>query len=388
MQKSFRKHNLKLAIFLSYREATEGGGFTITDDILNEILKTYKKNNIIFILLNDKKNFLKKKIAKAGFKYKVFYENKITIKIKNFVFSLFPFLFKIYNNLNLNPFLNFQKKNNINLVWFLSAEYYFPLFSKYISTVWDLQHLTHPKFPENGNLIRRFYRGIVIKNFLKNSHRIITGSSILIKIMKKEYNISSKKFIYNKHPTPNLFVKFKKQTKKIKNLNNFFLYPANFWQHKNHLNLFEGFKRFNKKNKDKYKLVLVGDIKDKNYYNQLIRLYKKKDIENSFKILNFVTISFLIRLYDNCLAIIYSSYAGPENLPPLEAMARKKNIICSIYPGAKEQLKNIPIYFNPNSPVSIERALNIFIKTKRKKQFFVRSTSNYIHCVLKNIHND
>ena len=53
MQKSFRKHNLKLAIFLSYREAIEGGGFTITDDIFNEILKTYKKNNIIFILLND-----------------------------------------------------------------------------------------------------------------------------------------------------------------------------------------------------------------------------------------------------------------------------------------------------------------------------------------------
>ena len=387
MQKSFRKHHLKLAIFLSYREPSEGGGFTITDDILNEILKTYKKNNIIFILLNDKKDFLKKKITKAGFKYKVFYENKILIKIKNFLFSLFPLLLKIYNNLNLNSFLNFQKHNNINVVWFLSAEYYFPLFSKYVSTVWDLQHLTHPKFPENGSLIRRFYRGIVIKNFLKNSYRIITGSSILIKIMKKEYNISSEKFIYNKHPTPNLFVKFKKQAKKIKNLNNFFLYPANFWQHKNHLNLFEGFKRFNKKYKDKYKLVLVGDIKDKPYYNKLIRIYKKKGTENSFKILNFVTISFLIRLYDNCLAIIYSSYAGPENLPPLEAMARKKNIICSSYPGAKEQLKNIPIYFNPYSPVSIEHALNIFIKTKRKKQFFVRSTSNYIDCVLKNISN-
>ena len=43
MQKSFRKHNLKLAIFLSYREPSEGGGFTITDDILNVILKKYKK---------------------------------------------------------------------------------------------------------------------------------------------------------------------------------------------------------------------------------------------------------------------------------------------------------------------------------------------------------
>ena len=48
MQKSFRKHNLKLAIFLSYREPSEGGGFTITDDILNVILKKYKRNrNVI-----------------------------------------------------------------------------------------------------------------------------------------------------------------------------------------------------------------------------------------------------------------------------------------------------------------------------------------------------
>tara|TARA_B100001248_G_scaffold153417_1_gene115370 strand:- start:8843 stop:10006 length:1164 start_codon:yes stop_codon:yes gene_type:complete len=387
MQKSFRKHNLKLAIFLSYREPSEGGGFTITDDILNVILKKYKRNNIIFILLNDKKNFLKKKIIKAGFKYRVFYENKTLIKIKNFIFSLFPFLLKIYNNLNFNSFLNFQKKNDINIVWFLSAEYYYPLFSKYISTVWDLQHLTHSKFPENGSLMRRFYRGIVIKNFLNNSYRIITGSNILIKLMKKEYKISSNKFIYNNHPTPDLFIKFKKQSKKIKNLNNFFLYPANFWQHKNHLNLFEGFKRFNKKNGNKYKLVLVGDIKDTHHFNKLKKKYKS-DIEKNFKILKFVNISYLIRLYDNSLAIIYSSFAGPENLPPLEAMARKKNIICSNYPGAKEQLKNIPIYFNPTSPLSIDFALNKFIKSKIKKPFFVRPTTNYIDRVFNKIYYD
>ena len=43
MQKSFRKYNLKSAIFLSYRHPSEGGGFTITDDILNTILKNAKK---------------------------------------------------------------------------------------------------------------------------------------------------------------------------------------------------------------------------------------------------------------------------------------------------------------------------------------------------------
>ena len=77
----------------------------------------------------------------------------------------------------------------------------------------------------------------------------------------------------------------------------------------------------------------------------------------------------MIELYDNCLALIYSSFAGPENLPPLEAMARKKPIICSNYPGAKEQLKDVPIYFNPKKANSIKIALNKFVK-KIKKKFF------------------
>ena len=50
MQRSFRKHNLKLGVFLSYREPSEGGGFTITEDILNSILtKSTNKNSIHYI---------------------------------------------------------------------------------------------------------------------------------------------------------------------------------------------------------------------------------------------------------------------------------------------------------------------------------------------------
>ena len=59
MQKSFSKHSLKLGIFVSYRDPTDGGGYTITQDILNTILKRFKKK-FIFIILNDKKNILKK----------------------------------------------------------------------------------------------------------------------------------------------------------------------------------------------------------------------------------------------------------------------------------------------------------------------------------------
>ena len=74
----------------------------------------------------------------------------------------------------------------------------------------------------------------------------------------------------------------------------------------------------------------------------------------------------LISLYDDCFAVIYGSFSGPENLPPIEALARKKTLINSNYPGAKEQLKDFPIYFNPKSPKDIASSMQ---KSLKKKSF-------------------
>ena len=384
MIKIFNNKNFKLGVFLSYRSPEEGGGFTITYDILNSILTAnIVKKHINFIILNDKNHILKKKIIKAGFQCYELKDKYFLLKIKSFIFSLFPFLLKIYNFFNFNQYLNLQKKNKINTVWFLSAEYYYPLFSKYVSTVWDLQHITHHKFPETGGFFRKIYRKHVIKNFLKKSYKIITGSNVLIEIIKKKYDINRNKIIYNQHPTPSIFLKKPKERKKV-NFKNYFLYPANFWQHKNHLNLFEGFKNFNKKYNFKFKLILVGDIKDKLYFQKINKHYLN-DFKKNFIILKFVSINKLINLYDHCLALIYSSYAGPENLPPLEAMARKKPLICSNYPGAKEQLKKIPIYFNPNNPKSITKSLEKYLLSKKNKKYFVRKTEDYVLKVLNEI---
>ena len=96
-----------------------------------------------------------------------------------------------------------------------------------------------------------------------------------------------------------------------------------------------------------------------------------KDAGDKIKIVGHVSVNHLISLYDNCHAVIYASYSGPENLPPIEALARRKKIINSNYPGAKEQLKNFPIYFNPKSPKdianSMQKSLNKKLKIKKRK---------------------
>lgn len=76
--------------------------------------------------------------------------------------------------------------------------------------------MTHSNFPETGSFLRKLYREIVIKNFLKNSYKIITGSKILIKLIIKNYNLPLYKFIYNNHPTPKIFIDTKSKQKKTR----------------------------------------------------------------------------------------------------------------------------------------------------------------------------
>jgi len=88
---------VKIGIFLSSRNSREGGGYTITYDIFKSLFKNIKdKNRYIFIIQNDFDNSLKKIIIKNNFQYKEYSVNKFTIKIKNFLFSKFSFLLKIY----------------------------------------------------------------------------------------------------------------------------------------------------------------------------------------------------------------------------------------------------------------------------------------------------
>jgi len=380
---------VRIGIFLSSRNPKEGGGYTITYDIFKSLFKNIKdkdKSQYIFIILNDFDNSLKKIIIKNNFKYKEYKENKFIIKIKNFLFSKFPTLLKIYRKFDLDKFQRLENELNIGVVWFISAEYFYPIFKKYISTVWDLQHRTHSQFPEVGGIFIKYYRDSVISSFLKNSYKIITGTNYLKNKITEFYDIKKNKIVLVPHPTPTIYLR---NIQLYKTKKKYFFYPANFWPHKNHLNLIKGFDQFNFKNNYEYELILVGSIKNRKYFHKILKLKNSLNSNLNIKILNFVTIKKMINLYDNCLALIYASYCGPENLPPLEAFARNKPVICSEYEGAREQLKELPIFFDPNNPRAIANAIIFFLKNRMtvnyRKFALSRSIDKYFFTVLREL---
>ena len=359
---------MNVGIFLKSRNETEGGGYTLTYDILNNLLENLQsyKCNFFFVFVNNLPRKIEILLKKNNIKYINIIETEPIIKIKSFFFSRFYLFLKIYNYLNLNKIDNFFKKNNVDFIWPLSSELRFPFSIPYLFTIWDLQHKTIPEYKEVGSFFTKIYREQLIKINLIKSKYIITGNQFGKKEILKYYNINDKnKIILNCHPTPSWILNIKKNNLyKKKKLKNYFLYPANFWSHKNHLNLIKGFSIFNRIKKYKFKLILVGNIVDRSYVKKIKKFIMKNKINSYVKIFGFVTRKKLANLYDNCIALVYLSVSGPENLPPLEAFARGKPVLYSNFEGSKEQLGNLPIYVDHFNPTDIARGMNLILKKK------------------------
>jgi hypothetical protein len=382
---------MNVGIFLKSRNLTAGGGYTLTYDILTTLLENLKsyKCNFFFVFVNNIPKEIEILLKKNKIKYINIFEIEAIDKIKNFFFSKFFLFLKIYNFLNLNKTENFFRKNYVDFIWPLSSELRFPFSIPYIFTLWDLQYKTIPEYKEVGSFFIKTYREQLVRVNLAQSKYIITGNRFGKKEILKYYNINKNKIILNCHPTPSWILNIKKSNfHKKKKLNNFFLYPANFWSHKNHLNLIKGFSIFNSIKKNKFKLILVGNIVDRHNFKKIQKFIMKDKVNSYVKIFGFVKRKTLANLYDNCVALVYLSVSGPENLPPLEAFARGKPVLYSNFEGSKDQLKNLPIYVDHFNPTDIARGMNLILKKKIKSNKLInfaksRNTKKYINKIFE-----
>lgn len=147
-----------------------------------------------------------------------------------------------------------------------------------VSTILDIQHEFYPQFFDAGELAHRkkFYQNIVnrvervacISNYTKETFCSVYG-----------FDKDRAKTIY-------IAIQNRFQTKDDSVLQRFCLtkdsylvYPANFWEHKNHKLLLNAFSMYAAKQKQA-KLVLTGNpLEQKQYYEKLLeRLYIREQV--------------------------------------------------------------------------------------------------------------
>jgi glycosyltransferase involved in cell wall biosynthesis len=72
----------------------------------------------------------------------------------------------------------------------------------------------------------------------------------------------------------------------------------------------------------------------------------------------FVDREDLAALYSNCFALLYPSFFGPDNIPPLEAMSYRAPALVADVPGALEQYGDAVLRFDPGDPSQIVDCVN------------------------------
>lgn len=250
-------------------------------------------------------------------------------------------------------------KFGVEMIWFVGGLYDTPNVP-FFTTVWDVQHRTHPYYPEVSSDGIWDYREAFLQRHLKRAACIITGTEVGVQELGKFYGIPDDNVLIAPHPTPRFALTAAAKDPQpfpdhLAVERDFLIYPAQFWPHKNHATLILALANLRQRGFTVPQLVLVGS--DKGNKDFIERLALEAGVLDRVCFAGFVSIKDLVSLYQHATAMVYPSASGPENLPPLEAFALRCPVIASDFEGSREQLGQAAHFFKPMDAAALSDAI-------------------------------
>jgi glycosyltransferase involved in cell wall biosynthesis len=232
-------------------------------------------------------------------------------------------------------------KLGLDVVWYLDppAEVLtVPVFA----TVLDLAHRQHPFFPEVSvkDWVWSEREGYYAE-VLPRAARILVGTQTGKNQIIRCYGVNPANVIVNPFPTPVLApsaetLRHDEVLTRHGLSPGYLFYPAQFWPHKNHVNLLLALKYLETAHGLTPVLVLTGS--DKGNLPHVVQVIDELALGKRVHILGFVPGTDMASLYQNAAALVYPSFFGPDNLPPLEAFSLGCPVLAGRIEGVEEQL--------------------------------------------------
>lgn len=221
----------------------------------------------------------------------------------------------------------------------------------FITIHWDIGHRSTYMFPEFSESFQS--REVYYNSVLNRALYILTETETGKKELVNYANISADRIgvvpmfpgaiIRENVPLQlqeELLTKFK-LTK-----DQFFIYPAQFWPHKNHILLIEAMEKVAQIH-PKIKLILTGSNKGNLSY--ITSCINERKLNDSIQIMGFVSNEELFTFYKNAIALVMPTYLGPSNMPPLEAANLGCPVLLSDLEGHREMMGDYATYFDPTN---------------------------------------
>ena len=234
-------------------------------------------------------------------------------------------------------------RERIDLVWFGTPRAEDCRGRPFVFTVWDLEHLEQPWFPEVSADGEWELRQVFYSRYVPRATRIIVPNSAGREQLLRHFHVGPERVLVLPHPTP----EFARRAPDSPDVGGgpaipapYLLYPAQYWSHKNHATLLRALAQL-----PGYTLACVGS--DKGYLDHVRGIARDLGVLERVRFLGFVETDALAALYRGAHALVYLSFFGPENLPPLEAFALGCPVVQADVPGAHEQLGNAALFVPP-----------------------------------------
>ena len=340
-------------------------------------LSEIKQFNFIYITTYDKtKKILENKLGK---KILLYNKNNFLNKLNNRLKRVFSFLPIDY------PFQRFLLKKKVDLVYFLDSSSLSTTVkkTKFIYSILDIDHRNQKKLKEFKKIFKKRDDEYLFSS--KNASKIIIGANKLKKEILDAYKIDYRKIVEIKFPPILTSIdsyqneSIREEILNINKVGNYLLYPAQFWEHKNHIYIVDAVDFLKKERELDFKIIFTGH--DKGNLLNIKSIIKNKNLEESFVIFDYVKDEELIYLYKNCSCIIIPTLVAPHTFPLYEAFYFKKPVIYNKF-ILDEQLLHRVIKLDVNEIENFKEALNHL-----KDEEFIKKITNDNYQYYKKIFN-
>jgi glycosyltransferase involved in cell wall biosynthesis len=250
-------------------------------------------------------------------------------------------------------------EQGIEFVWFAS-HYFEECEQPYMATVWDLAHIVYPWFPEVGAEGEWERRQHYFERYLGRPARVIVPNEALTGLLVNAFPMPRERVVEIPFATPEWALEpHPHDDGEVLRRHGieepFLFYPAQFWAHKNHITGLRALRELNAGRDTPLSLVFVGS--DKGTLEHVRSVAAELGVADQVHFLGFIEQGDLVSLYGRAHALLYLSFFGPSNLPPLEACALGCPVVCADVPGMRIQLGDAAAFAAPTDVAGFAAAV-------------------------------
>jgi len=244
-----------------------------------------------------------------------------------------------------------------------------------VSVIYDLQYADYPQYFEEQN---RSQRRQNFTEACRRSDRLVCISDFVRRRVLEESGLSQERVttvhiqLAHRLPAPAPEVSASLLARLRLTPERYFLYPANFWKHKNHEMLFVAMGLFTTRfRRCNLKLVCTGAPGERRDFLQSAA--EGMGLRDRVILPGYLSESDFSALMHGCLALIYPSLYEGFGMPVIEAQAIGKPVLCSNLTSLPEVTGEAALMFDPRLPESIVVAMQRIESDLMVRQSLIRN---------------